>query len=285
MGYHFPDCFCGQNRYSRVFLYDQAPEGETRFDFDYERYRREVKRCEICGHYVSVHDLEMRQMYEGEYVDSTYTDDNGMRRNFERIVALPPEESDNTGRVERVVAFAESHFDKDKLRQQPSVLDVGSGLCVFLYKMKARGFACTALDVDERLVKAAKELAGVDAVRADFMNTDLLSRFDMITFNKVLEHVKNPVATLAKCREYLNPDGFVYIELPDGEAAVREGSGREEFFIEHWHVFSAASTALMVQQSGFRIESLERLREPSNKFTIRAFLVMANQSNIDNNFY
>ena len=36
---------------------------------------------------------------------------------------------------------------------------------------------------------------------------------------------------------------LVYVELPDAEGAALHGPGREEFFIEHHHVFSAASTA------------------------------------------
>jgi len=278
MTYTFPDCLCGQNRFSSIFFYDSPPKGETKFDIDYRQYRREVKHCGICGHYVSVHEIEMKHLYEEGYVDSTYDDDVGMRRTFERIVGLPPEKSDNTGRVERVVAFAESHFGKEKLRAKPSVLDVGSGLCVFLYKMKERGFACTALDMDERSVRIAEEVVGVDAVRGDFMKIEDLDQFDVITFNKVLEHIKNPIDILMKCKDHLNPNGFVYLELPDGEAAEREGPEREEFFIEHWHIFSAASAALMIQQSGFWVETLERLREPSHKFTIRAFLVMSDKS-------
>jgi hypothetical protein len=60
--------------------------------------------------------------------------------------------------------------------------------------------------------------------------------------------------------------------VPDGEAAAADGPGREEFFIEHWHAYSASSLALTAERAGFRLEELERLREPSTKFTLRAFL-------------
>ena len=51
------------------------------------------------------------------------------------------------------------------------------------------------------------------------------------------------------------------------------GAGREEFFVEHHHVFSPASIALLAMRSGFRVISIERLQEPSEKYTLRAFLV------------
>jgi hypothetical protein len=63
--------------------------------------------------------------------------------------------------------------------------------------------------------------------------------------------------------------------VPDGEAAVHEGPGREEFFIEHHHIFSAVSLALLAARAGFNVQVIERLREPSRKYTLRAFLVPA----------
>ena len=77
---------------------------------------------------------------------------------------------------------------------------------------------------------------------------------------------------LRKSKKFLNPDGFVYIEVPDGEGAMQEGSGREEVFIEHHHVFSSPSTAMLAARAGFSVKVLERLQEPSTKFTLRAFL-------------
>ena len=106
------------------------------------------------------------------------------------------------------------------------------------------------------------------------IRSEQLGQFDVITFNKVLEHVEDPVTMLARATRHLNPKGFVYVEVPDGEAASVEGSEREEFFIEHHHVFSPASMAMTAERAGFRVEALERLREPSTKFTIRTFLTI-----------
>ena len=77
---------------------------------------------------------------------------------------------------------------------------------------------------------------------------------------------------LARATEDLNDSGFVYVEVPDGEAAVQDGPGREEFFVEHWHVFSAASLALLASRAGFIVREIERIHEPSGKYTLRAFL-------------
>jgi len=117
------------------------------------------------------------------------------------------------------------------------------------------------------------ETVGVDAVGSDFGSYRSPRTFDVVTFNKVLEHVEDPVAMLAHAVDAIASGGFVYLEVPDGESAVGAGSGREEFFIDHHHIFSAASLALMIVRAGFTLRLLERLLEPSSKYTLRAFAV------------
>ena len=271
---HVLECpLCGCARFSQVFVYEAPPRGEVKFNFSTTvTYHRKVLRCGACGHFVSVHEMDMSGLYQQEYVDSTYGSD-GLRHNFERITSLEPAKSDNVGRVERILVFAEDHLLSPAAeKRSPRVLDIGSGLCVFLHRMKEAGWECTALDPDPRAVEHARDVVGVKAVCGDLPSSSELGYFDMITFNKVLEHIQEPVAMLAKSAAHLNKDGFVYVEVPDGEMAVQDGPEREEFFIEHHHVFSMASLALMVTRSGFVAHLMERVWEPSSKYTLRAFM-------------
>jgi SAM-dependent methyltransferase len=257
-----------------AFAYDARPEGETQFGIPADAYRRSYAQCATCGLYVAdLGGLDLDELYAGAYVDATYSG-NGVRATFDRIMALPPERSDNAGRVARVVEWlAGSGADA-------RVLDVGSGLGVFPAALRRAGYeAVVALDPDARAVEHTRVAAGVAAVEGDFMEADDLGlgRFDLVTLNKVLEHVADPVAMLARVHDHLAPDGAVYVELPDGEAAARDpdGQDREEFFIEHLYVFSPASLALLARRAGFGLELLQRLREPSGKYTVYAFLTAA----------
>ena len=265
-------CPCDRRFDEQTFTYEAPPAGETAFELGTQPYKRRYLCCRLCGHWYSDHNMDLPNLYSGAYVDSTYGD--RMRQTFDRILALPPEKSDNAGRVARILTFAASFFLPGKT---PTLLDVGSGLGVFSYRMKEAGWRCTALDPDPRASEHARTVVGVESVTGDFMAIDAerLKTFDVITFNKVLEHVEDPVPLLTQAATRLNPGGFVYVEVPDGEAAAVKGPGREEFFIEHHHVFSVISLAMMTSRTGFRIEALERLREPSTKYTIRAFLVQA----------
>jgi SAM-dependent methyltransferase len=138
--------------------------------------------------------------------------------------------------------------------------------------MKEEGWECTALDPDPRAVEHAQLHVGVKAICGDFMTVWDLGLYDLITFNKVLEHVPDPVGMLSKSREHLREGGLVYVEVPDGELAMVEGPEREEFFIEHRCAFSMTSLSLLARQAGFATQLIERVREPSSKYTLYVLL-------------
>ncbi|TLG77605.1 class I SAM-dependent methyltransferase [Methylocystis sp. B8] len=260
----------GETQARLVFSYDAPPAGEIGFRRSAsEPYRREVWQFARSNHYVSRHAMTVATDYSGDYANATYGNDAGLRVAFERVIALPPERSDNAGRIARVRSFAVAYFGAGR---NIRLLDVGAGLGVFPYAVKQAGWHCTAIDPDERAVAHMRDHVGVEAILGDFTSVEGLGQFDIVTFNKVLEHVEDPVAMLRRTQQFVAPGGFVYLELPDGEMAAQAGAGREEFFVEHLHVFSFVSIAMLADQAGFRPIEVERLQEPSTKFTLRAFL-------------
>jgi len=264
-------CQCKGQFLVPAFAYDQPPAGETSFDLKGQTYRRRFDRCTLCGHWFARHDLDLSRLYEQEYVEATYGSPEGLRQKFEAIMALPPEKSDNRGRVARVRGYMRLRGIDESAG--PRLLDVGAGLGVFPAAMQANGWQATALEPDARTVRHLREVAGVQAVAqalGDYLRT-APALFELITFNKVLEHVPNPVDLLANARALLLHHGCVYVEVPD-VAAEAGGPGREEFFIEHLHIFSPASLAVTVACAGFRLLMLERAIEPSGKYTLTALL-------------
>ena len=259
----------------RVFVYDRAPEGETEFEFSGEEYYREVWQFQPTGHYVSVHKMGDSLDYTDDYVSSTYSDGEGIHRAFQRVQDLPTEKSDNFGRV-TYLRDAVSQYGLSP--EVPSVLDVGSGTGVFPFSITKLGWRCLAIDPDLRAVEHMETRLGLDALCGQFDSGLEIGQFDLLTLNKVLEHVVDPVGMLSLVHEYTRPAGLVYLEVPDGETAELAGQGREEFFIDHHHVFSARSIEYLATQVGLECLTIERLIEPSSKFTLRALCRVPEQS-------
>jgi SAM-dependent methyltransferase len=263
-------CPCAGKFLTAAADYDAPPPGETRFDIGAQPYKRAYDRCDLCGHWYGRHAIDLSRLYDRAYVDGTYGGAEGMRQKFETIMALPVERSDNRQRVARIRSFAAAHGIAEAGR--PRLLDVGAGLGVFPAAMAAAGWDVMALEPDPRTVEHLQRVAGVCARPQELLTLDpaVEGGFDAITFNKVLEHVEDPLPLLAAAMTLVGPRGFVYVEAPD-VAAASEGAGREEFFLEHHHVFSPASLGMLGERAGLSVIEIERLREPSTKFTLRAF--------------
>lgn len=264
-------CPCGEKNLREILRYDAPPTGEIEFSFPGE-YQRSYNCCEICGHYFSCHDIDMKSLYESDYLSATYGGIEGVVEAFRRISTLPSERSDNHHRIERVSKFADQWLEGGEIDKR--LIDIGSGLGVFVFGMKSLGWQCTALDPDERFSQHARQNTGVDTLTCDFTlaTFDNVGRFQCIALNKVLEHVEDPVGFLLKAKELLGDTGFIYVEVPDGEMASHDGGEREEFFVDHHHVFSSVSLSNMTVRAGLALQQLGRLREPSGKFTLFAFL-------------
>jgi SAM-dependent methyltransferase len=269
------ECPCGGAFRDPVFQYEAPPEGETTFPLGDCVYRRSYERCRVCEHWFGRHNLPLSGLYDDAYVNQTYGGIEGMLARLERVLALPPERSDNAARVRRILAYSrradtgvEALGSNDR-----SVLDVGAGIGVFPAAMLAAGWTVVAVEPDPRTVLMLRDRLGIRAETADLMDVtaEQIGRFHAVTFNKVLEHVEDPVPLLARAAEFLREDGFCYVEVPD-VAAATVGLEREEFFIEHHHVFSPASLALLGERAGFDVTIIERVVEPSGKFTVYGFM-------------
>jgi SAM-dependent methyltransferase len=260
-------CRFDGGRLVEAFVYEQAPKCETRFDLNLETYRRAYDRCELCGHFFARHRIDLATLYNSSYVDATYGGIDGMRARLKSIRALPPEQSDNAGRVARIKAFAA----RERGGTVGRLLDVGAGIGVFPAAMKELDWDVEAIELDARTAFHLREAVGVRVYTDDLakLGATPVAPFDAVTFNKVLEHVEDPVGMLSDARPLTAENGFVYLEVPD-VAASQNGPEREEFFIEHLHVFSPASLAMTVERAGFMLVELERLREPSGTFALFA---------------
>ena len=198
----------------------------------------------------------------------TNTYKNEISKNFEKIVSMPKKKSDNFNRIKRIKKFTDSFFSSVK---RIELLDIGSGLGVFPYAAKNIGWNCTAIDPDKRSIDHIKKRIGIKVIHGKFMKIVNKNKYNVITLNKVLEHVGKPISMLKKAIKNLHKDGFAYIEVPDAEQASKEGKDREEFFIDHIHVFSKLSLSHMCKKAGFKNIKIKRINEPSGKFTLFAF--------------
>lgn len=268
MKYSSKNCpICKKNKKKIIFKYFSKPKIETIFNnLDYKNYYRHYYKCENCEHYFSNKNFFTNNFYESNYSDSTYK--VAIKKNFERVTNLPKKNSDNTYRVLRIKNFNKINFNI----KYPKLLDIGSGIGVFPYQMKKNGWMVTALETDIASSEHINKNLKIKCLNDDFNKIKLKKKFDFITLNKVLEHVEFPQLFLKKATKLLKSKGVIYVEVPDAINAGKKNKNREEFCIEHIHVFSLKSLKTMLENLKLKIMKIDTIKEPSGKFTIFAFV-------------
>jgi len=265
---------CGSINHRILEVITKKPEGEVDYGIVPEQYHRVVTQCQNCHVYTNQHDLLRQEMYAGDYNQSISESDvqASISQRYDKVMSLPIDQSDNRGRVARIGAYFDN-IGKDL--SQSDILDVGSGTCVFLGAIKGQVRSTACIDPDAQAVSHAINYVGVDMAHtgtlADFGSSPL---FDIITFNKVLEHVLEPVAILKQASRLLKDGGIIYVELPEGDRTATHGNiaQRQEFFVEHYTIFNEPSYLALCQRAGYQCQAVNIITEASGKLSIYGFL-------------
>ena len=256
--------FCKSNKVL-IKQFNRPPKGETNFGF--LPYNRSLWQCTGCQHITNKHNFNIdTTFYKKTYQRTTYKEK--ARSRFTDLMSLPREQSDNRQRVN----FIDNFWNDTQPNKEKSCLDVGSGLGVFPAVLKELNWDCVAIEPDPEACEIIREQIGIEVLSDDLIECHKIGEFNLISFNKVLEHIQNPKEMLLQSILHLKPGGLIYIELPDGETALeKSGPDREEFFVEHFDAYSRKSLELLINSVQFKILTIDQVYEPSGKFTLRAF--------------
>ena len=103
----------------------------------------------------------------------------------------------------------------ERLRpERGRLLDVGAHIGFFLRTAKRRGWEVVGVEQSPELAQLARDEMGLDVRTGYFHEHAFDGEFDAVTFLDVLEHVPDPVETLALARRAARPGGLVLAKVP-----------------------------------------------------------------------
>ena len=255
---------CKNEKFKLKFHYLKKPNLETNFKINKKNYERFYIECKNCFHLFSLMSFSLENLYLKNYSKLTYG--KKILQTFNKIKKLPSKKSDNYYRLKRFIKF---FIEQKKIKSK--YLDIGSGTGIFPYSLKENGINISCIEPDLNLRNHLKKNLSLRLIANDYNNKNLKSKYDVVSLNKVLEHVKSPKQFLGNISSVLRNKGFLYIEVPDAQLAAKKGKNREELFIEHLHGFSKKSLSILLKLNNFKILKIKSIIEPSGKFTLYGF--------------
>lgn len=255
-------CFCKKKKIiPKILRFNSRPKGETDFKIKKSKYRRYYSKCDNCKHYFAIHNYDLEKLYKKNYSKFTYGSQKNISNIFKKIINLPKSKSDNKSRVKRLLKNIKKNF---------SCLDVGSGLGVFPYELKKNKIKIHCFEKDRNLIIHLKKRK-LKVMNNSIFKKKKFLRYNFITMNKIIEHIENPKSFLLKFYNLLRNPGYLYIEVPSIKALKSKiGKKSEEFFIEHFHVFSKKSLKILLRDINLKIVYIKDIKENSGKYTLIA---------------
>jgi SAM-dependent methyltransferase len=209
------------------------------------------------------------------------------------VTAAPPEpaahDSGSYGtakfRLARAVEPILTAFDRHRLWMlrrggvEPGarVLDAGAGRGRFVATARAAGYDASGLEPSERGVRAAREVYGLELLRAGIEDAPVQAgSYDAVTLWHVLEHVEDPGAALDLVGAWVRPGGVLLVGVPN-LASLQARAGRGRWFHldvpRHRTHFTPRGLELLLDRHGFTAERTHHVLAEHNPFGLWQSLV------------
>ena len=198
----------------------------------------ELHRCLRCGVLQArVVEGELKTAYT-KMVDEAYVAEEAARRVTCR----------------KLLSAASPHLSEDG---PPLVLDVGCGVGLLLDEARRRGWRAQGVELSDWGVRRARHL-GLDVFQGDLEEAGFApGSFDGVFMIDVLEHLADPVRTLATASQVLRPGGVLCLVTPNAASAAAWVLGRRWWGMLPGHVvlFPHRRLCELLRSLGFGVRS------------------------------
>jgi 2-polyprenyl-3-methyl-5-hydroxy-6-metoxy-1,4-benzoquinol methylase len=180
-------------------------------------------------------------------------------------------------RDERIGTFKELIAEIESVSgRKGRLLDVGCGDGALLEVATHSGWDAEGTDVASAVVRYAREKRGLTVHHGVVEDLRLVpNSFDVVVLNHVLEHVRDPRATLTHLRDLLKADGVIRIEVPNvaslssmtqilqSKCHLKKNRWRHYETGHHFWFFTPRTLERTIQAAGL---SVSRLAAPAEQW-------------------
>ena len=160
---------------------------------------------------------------------------------------------------EKLKAFynREAAFLLDKVGKDSRILDVGCAFGGLLAALKEQGFVnLYGLEPSAKNARYAMDNFGIEVINGGLSMGYIPSvRYDLVILSAVLEHLVDLHGVIEELKQYLNPNGKLYLIVPDLDDFASHEDLYQEFSVEHINYFNISSLSALLSKHGFVLQS------------------------------
>ena len=158
--------------------------------------------------------------------------------------------------------------------QGKSVLDVGTGSGLLLHLAREDGYEVEGTDLSKHVSETLPAKTGIPVHHGTIEDIAFERGYDIVTMLHVLEHTTDPLSTINRAKQVLNPGGFIMVVVPNyrsldtrlkdtlSKLKLKSRPYKHLALGHHNFVFSIRSLKLLGQKAGLRVVHAET-RQPA----------------------
>lgn len=225
------------------------------------------KQCYICS---SKKSHKVSSFFGLNYVmcencNHVYTDRRLDNKGLTKYYTKDPDYFNNPYTRKNILKLRDQIFKPKinfvkKFSKGKKWLDVGSGDGTAVSAAKSSGFDATGIEFSKTgrtFAKKHRKLDLFNGTLSDFLEQNK-TKWDVVSFFGVIEHIPNPVAALKEANKLLKKNGLVAIEVPNYECfstyfqKLTKSPDRHLTIPGHIMVFTKKSAEYMLKKNGFQ---------------------------------
>ncbi len=148
----------------------------------------------------------------------------------------------------RYILRRKAFLDLIKNEKNGSLLEVGFGSGSILYELNKMNFRCSGVDMsDDAHRLASVSLKNLDIDLAKELDNQKKNQFDYFLAFEVLEHIENDLDELINWKEFLAPNGRIFISVP----AHKKLWGATDIWAGHFRRYEKNELLEVMEKAGF----------------------------------
>ena len=175
-----------------------------------------------------------------------------------------------------IIDFLIPHISNKKAR----ILDIGCSTGCLLSLFKERGYSnLIGVDPSPSCAETVIKRYGIETVASTISTFEPNESFDVIILSAVVEHLVDLDSSIQKVISMLNPNGLLFIEIPDAERFdTYIFTPFQQFSIEHINYFTQHSITNLLSKFSFEIIEMQKSENKGNQTIDPNLLILSRKS-------